>query len=132
MDDPYTTDLQVRSRDLDALGHVNHTVYVVYMQQARHEYLREVVGPRLGLNPVVAHLEVDYEDEVRGEDAVTVAVEPTEFGETSFALAYEVRTDDGVAATGESVQVTVDSDAGEPRPVPGAWIERMDEYHGSP
>lgn len=36
-----STTLEVRWRDLDMLGHVNHAVYLTYLEQAQAHYLRE-------------------------------------------------------------------------------------------
>jgi len=36
----FSTTLEVRWRDLDALGHVNNVVYFTYLEQARIHYLR--------------------------------------------------------------------------------------------
>src|SRR5215213_8628400 len=53
--------IEIRWRDLDAFGHVNHVVFLTYLEESRDEWL----GGRLG-DPdrvwdwVVAHVEVDY------------------------------------------------------------------------
>jgi len=36
----FFTTLEVRWRDLDALGHVNNAVYLTYLEQARVHYMR--------------------------------------------------------------------------------------------
>lgn len=67
----YTTD--VRYRDLDPRGHVNHVVYVSYMEQAKGAFLREVVGVALDeVNTVVRSLDVEYERSIESDQQVTV------------------------------------------------------------
>jgi acyl-CoA thioester hydrolase len=38
----FSTALEVRWRDVDALGHVNNAVYFNYLEQARLHYMREL------------------------------------------------------------------------------------------
>jgi len=42
----YTTEIDVRFRDIDAMGHVNNAVYATYIEQARTEYFRDVLRRR--------------------------------------------------------------------------------------
>ena len=129
MSKTYTVDIGVRFRDIDPLEHVSHTVYVTYMQQARLEYFYDVLDlATADINPVVAHLEVDYLNEVTRDDDVTAAVTVSHIGTTSFSTDYEIRTQDGVAATGTTVQVVVDSESGESRAVPDTIRERLERY----
>lgn len=120
---PFTTELPVRFRDLDAVGHVNNAVYATYLEQARLEFVTAVLGdPMLDRGMVVASLGIDFYREVTDDaDAVEVAVGVGDVGETSFDLGYEVRCEGAVVATGETTQVRVDADSGQPRPLDDDW-----------
>lgn len=125
----YTTDLQVRFRDIDPLYHVSHTVYVVYMQQARLAFCQEVLDLRnSAYDTVVAHLEIDYESEVAFGDDLVAETWIGDVGSSSFTMAYEISANDTVAATGESVQVVLDPEVGESTEVPAAWREHFEAY----
>ncbi|MEF8841966.1 MAG: thioesterase family protein [Haloarculaceae archaeon] len=125
----YTTELQVRFRDIDPLYHVSHTIYVVYMQQARLAFYEDVLGYRESVyDTVVAHLELDYENEVTLDDELTVEAWVTDVGSSSFTMAYELSASGTVAATGESVQVVVDADTGESVDVPAEWRRQFEVY----
>src|SRR5262249_61456425 len=53
--------IEIRWRDLDVYGHVNHVVYLTYLQEARDEWLGRVLGdPKDVCNYVVARVEIDY------------------------------------------------------------------------
>lgn len=129
MDTRFTTTVPVRYRDLDTLNHVNNAVYGTYIEQARMDYFREVLGIALeGRELVIARVELDFRRPVVLDDgAVTVAVTVTEFGTSSFGMAFEVRVDDEVYAEGKSVQVVLGDDD-RPRPVPDAWREQIEAY----
>ena len=126
----YTTKIDVRYRDLDPLRHVNNAVYVTYLEQARAGYLLDVLEfDPAQPNMVVASLSIDYRRPSHWGETVTVGVRSTELGGSSFGMEYEIRADGEVAATAETVQVTLD-EAGDSRPVPEEWRERIREHEG--
>ena len=54
--------IEVRFRDLDALGHVNNAVYLTYLESARIAYWMHVTR-RSGLDAldmILARVEIDY------------------------------------------------------------------------
>ncbi|WP_433623867.1 acyl-CoA thioesterase [Halomicrococcus sp. NG-SE-24] len=132
MDDfEYATEIEVRYRDLDTMGHVNNAVYATFLEQARMDYFRDVVGAELeDVGGVIAHLEIDYRQAVTLDDDVIVAVRVPELGESSIPMEYEIRADGEVAATAEVVQVAVDPETRESRALPELWRDRISTYEG--
>jgi len=129
--DEHVTEIGVRFRDIDAMQHVNNAVYVTYLEQARAEYFREVVGAELsGIDTVLASLEIDYRRPVELADRVEVGLTVPELGESSIPMEYEIRTDRGVAAEAETVQVAFDPEAESSRPIPEAWRSAIEAFHG--
>ncbi|MBX0322093.1 acyl-CoA thioesterase [Halomicroarcula sp. F13] len=133
----FTTDVSIRYDDLDTYGHVNNVRYGTYFEEARIDYLAEVVGQGdreylaatgEGTGIVIANLEIDFERPIRSADSVTVGVRVPNLGTKSFPFEYEVRDDGAVVATGESTQVTYDRDAEAPRPIPEDWQEAIAEF----
>lgn len=122
----YTTD--VRYRDLDPRGHVNHVVYVSYMEQAKGAFLEDVVGVTLDeVNTVVRSLDVDYERSIESGQQVTVDLRVESVGETSFTITYRLSADGDEVATARTVSVLLD-EGGEPRSIPERWRRRIEEY----
>ncbi|MBV0903600.1 acyl-CoA thioesterase [Haloarcula salina] len=134
----YTTEVAVRYADVDTYGHVNNAVYATYIEEARIDYLRDVVtdGETLladdesGTGIVIANLELDFERPVRLRDSVTVAVRVPRLGGKSFPMEYEVRSDGAVAATGETTIVAYDRAEGAARPIPDDWREAITAFEG--
>jgi len=132
----FTTEVAVRYDDFDTYGHVNNVRYGTYTEEARIDYLAEVVGDgtraflagETGI--VVANLQLDFVQPVRATDSVTVTVEVPRLGTTSFPMEYEVRNDGAVVVTGETTMVTVDPETGEPRPVPDDWRAAIETFEG--
>ena len=125
----YWTDIELRYSDLDTVGHVNNAVYVTFLEQARTNYLRDVLELDLdSLDLVIAHLEVDFHQSIQWDQEVHTGVRVTEIGTKSFGMDYEIRADDEVAATGETVQVALEPDGSGSRPVPEPWRKRIESY----
>jgi acyl-CoA thioester hydrolase len=75
--------VNVRWRDTDALGHVNHAVFLTYLEEARDAFFAQVIGSEPSY--VVVRLEVDLHAEVRYEDRqVTAQIEVERIGATSL------------------------------------------------
>lgn len=132
----FETAVAVRYDDFDTYGHVNNVRYGTYLEEARIDYLADVVddGDRTFLagddtGIVIASMEIEFERPVRATDSVTVGVEVPRLGTTSFPFEYEIRAD-GVAATGTTTVVTYDRAAGEPQPIPDGWRAAITEFEG--
>jgi acyl-CoA thioester hydrolase len=127
----YEIELTVRYRDIDEMGHVNNAVYATYMEQARVQYIEDVVDePMMNVGGVVADLHIDFERPIGWGEEVTIAVRAGELGTSSIPLEYEIRADGDVAATGKTLMVTFDRESETSRPIPDAWRERIDDHEG--
>jgi acyl-CoA thioester hydrolase len=113
--------VHVRWRDVDALGHVNHAVFLTYLEEGRDAFYASV----LGAEPlyVVARIEIDLRAEVRYPvREVTVRIAPERLGTTSMTTRELVLTPGEVAA--EARVVTVRWDPDQRRPIPFTAAER--------
>jgi acyl-CoA thioester hydrolase len=114
--------VDVRWRDVDALGHVNHAVFLTYLEEGRDAFYMQA----LGSDPVyvVARLEVDLRAEVRYPDRrVTVRIEVERLGTTSLTTRETILTSSAETAA-EARVVTVRWDAARRKPVPFSQAER--------
>lgn len=128
----FSTDVQVRYRDIDAMGHVNNAVYATYLEQARAGFFDDVVELSLvDADTVLANLTIDYARPIDADQDVTVALRVPELGDSSLPMEYEVRADGERAATARTVQVIVDRERGQSRPMPTAWRERIVAHRGA-
>ena len=118
----YERSVDVRWRDTDALGHVNHVVFLTYLEEGRDAFYSQI----LGSDPiyVVVRLEVDMRAEVLHQDRqVTVRIEAERIGTTSLITHETVLTPSGDVAA-EARVVTVRWDAARREPVPFSDDER--------
>jgi acyl-CoA thioester hydrolase len=105
--------IDIRWRDLDALGHVNQAVYQTYGEEIVDAWFRDVLGLPKGevWDYVVVRLQTDYRSELRLEDEQVVgSARVVRLGTSSVTLQLELRaaSDGRVAAETEVVFVTWD------------------------
>jgi acyl-CoA thioester hydrolase len=101
------TRIQTRWPDFDALGHLNHAVYHVYLDEARDEALRNTVGDFDAWPNVVVHASIDYRREIAlGVREIVVRTQIAEVGRSSVRFEQTIVTPDGeLAAEAEAVLV---------------------------
>lgn len=127
---PYEVPIEVRFRDIDAMGHVNNAVYVTYFEHGRAAFFRDVFSVRSvsDIDFIVARVEVDYKRPILLSDPVTLRLRLADVGRTSFAVEYALLASGEVAAEGRSVQVFYDYEKGAKIPVPEGFLEKARPY----
>ena len=113
----------VRWRDTDAQGHVNHGVFLTYLEEARDAFYAQVIGADASY--VVARVEIDLRAEVRHRDRqVTVRVQAERLGTTSLTTREMILTSSGELAA-EARVITVRWDPGQHTSMPFSDAERQ-------
>lgn len=111
-------EIEIRWRDLDAFDHVNHIVFLTYLEEARDEWLGRVLGDGgLVWGYVIARVEIDYRRELTLEDDVVVARCSLErLGTKSVVTNESIVTRGGeTAAEAKAVLVARDEQTGRSR-----------------
>ena len=112
----------VRWRDTDAQGHVNHAVFLTYLEEGRDAFYAQAMGAEPSY--VVVRIEIDLRAEVRHPNQqVTVRIQPELLGTTSLTTRETVLTAAGEVAA-EARVVTVRWDPVLRKPVPFSESER--------
>ena len=105
------TVVALRWRDTDALGHVNHVVYLTYLEEARDAAFARILRDLPGEGGyVVARVAIDYRRELRLADGpVVVSCMVTTIGRASAQTRETIHTATGeLAAEAEAVVVKFD------------------------
>ena len=125
--------VQVRFRDLDPMDHVHHSVPLIYFEEARAAYWRDVAGqPGLhGIGYVLAHLDVDFKGRILWPQSVVVLARVSRVGGKSWVMQYQLRSERGeLLASGESIQAMYDYAAERTIEVPAEIRARIERYEG--
>jgi len=113
----------VRWRDTDAQGHVNHAVFLTYLEEGRDAFYTQAIGADPSY--VVVRIEVDLRAEVCHPDQhVRVRIQAERLGTTSLTTRETILTPAGEVAA-EARVVTVRWDPGQRTPIPFSETERL-------
>ena len=128
----YETTSFVRFRDVDAMQMANHAVIISYLETARTEYMMELMGLESirEIDYLMANVECDYRSPARYGETMRVGVRVSEFGETSFRMAYRVEEAESgrLVAEAQTVQVFFDYEEGSPMSAPAGFRQRVASF----
>jgi acyl-CoA thioester hydrolase len=128
------SDAQVRFADTDALGHVNNAVYLNYLEIARVDYLKAVLG-RLDVKDfgvILARAEVDYKSPAFPHETLRVGCKVDSLGGSSINMSYRVedKKTGRLVALAKTVLVAYDYALGKPVRIPQDARDKMEAYDG--
>lgn len=116
---------------MDALGHINNTMYFRYFEDARVAYLKAIgfddFGPEDPLGAVLAYIDCQFLKPVTFPDTLTIGCRVEKIGNTSLQLNYDVYSEQmqDLAARGSSVIVLFDYQNNVKRQVPEEMRARI-------
>jgi acyl-CoA thioester hydrolase len=132
----FHTYLQVRFRDVDVKGHVNHAVYFSYFEMARCEYWMSLFSlARLSdIDFIVVHAECNYLQPAQYAEWLDVYVGVTGIRNSSFVMEYEARArrPRRVVATGSTIQVIYDYSSDQTKRMPPSMRRKIERFEKRP
>lgn len=129
----FTHAVPVRFKDIDVGGHAHHSHALVYFEEARAAYWREVAGRR-GVDDVdyiLAEAEIRYHRRVLYPDSLRVGVRIATLGKKHFVMEYQAWSSQGEhLLTGRTTQVMYDYAEGKTTRIPDELRERIEAFEG--
>lgn len=127
-------EVPVRFSDTDGLGHVNNAVYLSYLESARVDYLREILGARKieELGVIIARVEIDYKSPAFHHETMRVGCRVEEIGGSSIKMDYRIedKATGRLVALAKSVLVAYDYALARPARVSDEWRQKMEDFDG--
>jgi acyl-CoA thioester hydrolase len=117
----HTSRQPIRWGDMDALGHVNNTVYFRYMEQARIEWLFALYPERSaygGTGPVIVNASCTFLEPLVYPGEVEVRMYLGDAGRSSVGSSYDILRDGRTVAEGAAKIVWIDLATGRSAPLP--------------
>ena len=118
--------IEVRTTELDNMGHVNNAKFLEYMEWSREDWYNKAGLPfdtftALGLGTVTVNININYRKEARLGAQLTISTEPGRKGRTSFVLKQVItNANEERVADAEVVLVTIDLKSRKASPLPDA------------
>ncbi len=122
--------MPIRWGDMDAMGHVNNTVYFRYLEQARIAWFEALGCPPdpMGIGPVIINAHCTFLKQLRYPGDIEVTTYVGDFGRSSFQTMHQIRRVDSpevLAAEGGSKVVWVDQRVEKSSPLPPEMRELL-------
>lgn len=125
--------VEVRFKDIDVGGHAHHSHALVYFEEARAAYWRQVTGREAAddVDYILAEAEVRYHARVLWPQTLEVAVRVSLLGKKHFEMEYQVRSASGERlVSGRTVQVMSDYGAGSSMRIPEDTRTALEDLDG--
>jgi acyl-CoA thioester hydrolase len=117
----HTSRQSIRWGDMDALGHVNNTVYFRYMEQARIEWLSLLFPDRNAWDatgPVIVNASCTFLEPLVYPADIEVRMYLSDPGRSSVGSSYEIAASGRTFAEGAAKMVWIDLATGRSAPLP--------------
>src|SRR5688500_8038114 len=131
---PFEITVEVTFRDLDTMGHVNHAVYLTYMETARTKFMMELLKLRqpADMPVILAEVTCTYHSPAFFGEQLTIGLGVSRFGRKSFDILYDIRGADGrPVATGKTVMVMYDYESGHTTAIPPELKANIHAFQGN-
>lgn len=122
--------MQVRWSDADALGHVNNSIYLSFLEASRAGLIDDALGAGSWWDWVLARIEIDFLHEIPiSVPEVTVRSCVLRVGNSSVRTRDEALLPDGtIAARAEAVVVVRNRETGKSRPLADAEKALLERF----
>lgn len=131
---PIAITLPVAWGEMDALNHVNNSVYFKYFESARLAYMTAIGGWALleeqGIAPVLASTNCRFKIPLSYPDTIEVAAKVTDIQKDRFVMQYAVFSQhhQKIAAEGEALVVAFDTIEKRKTAVPAALVQAIRKF----
>ncbi len=118
MSSDFSLDLDIRWGDMDALGHVNHTAYLVYCEQARIAWWESLGIQFAETGPILVEAKVNYLKALTYPAHLNITLQAHSATRSSYVIDYQILSKGEVAAKAYTTMVWVNYGAGKSVPLP--------------
>jgi acyl-CoA thioester hydrolase len=128
---------RVRFGDLDAMRHVNNVAFLAFFEDARVQYLSQLLGSdpttRTEFGLIFAECKINYRAPAFYDEEIRTCVRPAEVARSSVKLEFAMHAvgDQRLLADGYGVVVGYDYAAGRSMPLPDSFKDALGAIGGS-
>ena len=124
---------EVEFRDIDGMGHVNNAVYLNYLESAKIDYFRHVLGiSELAEMGIVGDVRITYRSPAHLGETLSIGTRVARVGTKSMEFEFELRgPDERVVAEAASAHVAFDYGVRASVEIPADWRRRIEEFEAA-
>ena len=129
----FVHEVPVRFRDLDPMGHAHHSLPLMYWEEARARYWREVAGrvAVVDIDYVMGEFTLRFHQRILYPATLRAGVRTTRLGRSSLDMEYGLWDPEGrLLSSGRSTQVMFDYEGGRSRAIDPDTRARIESYEG--
>lgn len=131
----HTLPVQLRFNDIDALGHVNNSVYFTFYDLGKARYFEDVKRSPINWNEadlVIANVNANFLSPVFMHEPIAVQTATLSIGNKSLKVIQRIVNTDTkeVKATCETILVGFDVATSSAKEISDAWKEAISFYEG--
>lgn len=128
----HITPIQIRFKDVDALGHVNHANHLTYLELARVTFLDKKLGDKIDWKKngiIVANININYISPILLRDKIVIETWCEKIGNKSFNLHHriikKINLEEAILATAETTLVCFDYEKNISIEIPENWKSKI-------
>ena len=118
----FFTEINTRWRDLDAFDHINHAMYLTYLETGRFDYLSDI--KELKKSIIMASITIDYHKQGYHPSKLYIGQKIVSVGNSSFKILASIFNNEEVSPLISSLAVIVCFDFNEQKTFPVPEIIR--------
>ena len=129
----YVHPVEVRFRDLDPMAHAHHSLPLMYWEEARARYWRDVAGRQdvAAIDYVMGEFTLRYHQRITFPSSLRAGVRVTRLGTKSFDMEYGLWDADGrLMSSGNSTQVMYEYAEERSKPLDNETRQRIESFEG--
>ncbi len=121
---------EVEFRDIDGMGHVNNAVYLNYLESAKIDYFRRVLGlSALEEMGIVGDVRIRFRSPAFLGETLSVGTRVSRLGTKSMEFEFEIRgPDERLVAEAASAHVAFDYGPRATVEIPAEWRRRIEDF----
>ena len=132
----HSSPLQLRFNDIDALGHVNNSVYFTFYDLGKSRYFETVKNQSIDwrkADVVIANVNADFLSPIYSYEQVAVETCCVEIGNRSFKLLQRIinTTTGEIKGICRTIMVGFDVATGVSAPISDEWKNAIRQFEGS-
>jgi len=134
---PFYTNLTVQIGDINYGGHLGNDRFLLYFQEARLRYLKELGASELNIGEGISLTQIEafvsYKNEAFYGDELVIGVKIEDISKAKFRVSYHIsrKSDDKLIGTGYTILAGFDYKEHRIKRIPSSFIDKVTAFQNN-